>query len=594
MSSPVLIPQSPCLTIHEFFQKSYGVPDFQRGYAWKEEQVKALLDDIRAFLETGSPIYLLGQVIVAYSSTEDDYILVDGQQRTTTLLLLLIALHKRFLQIPNIHMHATLNFMASRLGALIMRESRSRSNMLRASVTVSEDGISLIDSLIQGKEAPPIRSWTQENIYNAYMNINDYFDEYWDDLGQIPDLYTKLVNRIYIVRLELPNVEMAVDTFEKINNRGLGLSSSDLIKNIIFQKVNDDDYQEQVSQQWNHASEILYGCKTNRIRSIEYLLRAMILANTGELVTSRDMRKRWYDILSSERESINFANILPKQATYLRNIDQGKTPSGNDIQILKGSRYFGTVQHFPILLAAAHLKPAQFEMIAHIVEDRTIISLLSKERPQDYEKLVPQWSRAVLNLSPNASNDEIRAACDPAFYDARRLLDIVRVNVSMLRAKNSADKKRIRYILARVSRKVMFDAAMPAVPEIDAILKTNRATRGRLVMGYDIEHIRPHSLYQSSDLTDSIGNLVLAHPNDNRSVGNDEPIDKLEIYRTSNLLLTQSLCSQEQLAINGLARQVVHQIHEIAPPYLHNWDDEAILRRTELYLHHFLSDLAIR
>lgn len=591
MSSPVLIPQSPCLTIHEFFQKSYGVPDFQRGYAWKEEHVKALMDDIREFLDTGSPIYLLGQVIVAYSSSDDDYILVDGQQRTTTLLLLLIALHKRFLQIPNIHMNVGLNFMASKLGALTMRASGGVN--LRASVTVSEDGVAIIEALIQGKEPPIVRSWTQENIMNAYTTINDYFDEHWSDLGAIPELYNKIVNRIYIVRLELPNIEMAVDTFEKINNRGLGLSSSDLIKNIIFQRVNDDDYQEQVSSKWSKTSEILYGCRTSRIRNIEYLLRAMILFKTGSLITSRQMRNRWRDELNSEKSAIEFANTLPIQANYLRNIDIGKTPTGNDIQTLQGSRYFGTVQHFPMLLAAAHLQPMQFEMVARIVEDRTIISLLSKERPQDYEKLVPQWGHAISKLLPSATYEEIRAACDPAFYDARRLLEVVKVNIEGLRAKNSTDKKRLRYILARVSRKVMFDASIPAVPELDAILKTNRTTKGKVIIGYDIEHIRPSSVYQQHDLTDSIGNLVLAHPNDNRSFGNDEPIAKIDVYRTSNLLLTQSLCAVDQLAINSSSKQVVHRIHEIAPPYLHNWNDEAIQNRAELYWRIFASDLAI-
>lgn len=593
MSSPVLIPQSPCLTIHEFFQKSYGVPDFQRGYAWKEEHVKALLDDIRDFLVTGSPIYLLGQVIVAYSSTDDDYILVDGQQRTTTLLLLLIVLHKRFLQIPNIHLNATLNFMASRLGALTMRAAKN-GNGLRASVTVSEDGVAIIESLIQGKEIPQIGSWTQENIYNAYTTINDYFSDNWNELGSIPDLYNKIVNNIYIVRLELPNVEMAVDTFEKINNRGLGLSSSDLIKNIIFQRVNDDEYQEQVSANWSKASEILYGCNTSRIRSIEYLLRAMILIKSGNLITTRQMRNRWRDELNTAKEAVDFADSLPAQANYLRNIDYGKTPSGSDISILQGSRYFGTVQHFPILLAAAHLQRAQFDLVAKIVEDRTIISLLSKERPQDYEKLVAPWGNAIANLSPNATVEEIRAACDPAYHDSRRLLEVVKVNISGLRAKNSTDKKRMRYILARISRKVMFDATVPAIPQLDAILKTNRATKGKTVIGYDIEHIQPTSIYYENDLTDSIGNLVLAHPNDNRSFGNDEPLAKIDVYRTSNLLLTQSLCSIDLLALNHSALQVIHRIHEIAPPYLHNWNDQAILNRTELYWQILLSDFAIQ
>jgi len=593
MSSPVLIPQSPCLSIHDFFQKSYVVPEFQRGYAWKAEHVKALLDDLREFLDSPSSVYLLGQVIVAYSNSDADYILIDGQQRITTLILILIVLHKRFLQIPNIHMNMSLNFKASRLGALIMRDSGNHRNELRANVTVSEDGIDLLEALIHNKELPVIKNWTQENLLDAFDTINEYFDEYWSDLGQIPSLYEKLVNRIYMVRLELPEIDTAVETFEKINNRGLGLSSSDLIKNVIFYRVQNDTLQDEIAAKWGNAAEILYGCQTSRIRNMEYLLRALIFKTTGDLVSARNMRTLWAQRLDTQQRAKQFALSLPHQAKYLKNIDLGKTPNGNDIQAFQGSRYFGTVQHFPILLAGAHLAADKFEFLAKIVEDRTVISLFSKERPQDYERIVPKWSYAIANLSQNATLEEIREASEPAFNDVKRILELVRVNMQMLRTRNSTGKKRIRYLLARISRKVMFDASIPAIPDLAAILKTSRITQGKSILGYDIEHIRPISTYSGEDITDSLGNLVLAHPNDNRSAGNEDPLSKVEVYRTSNLLLTQSLCRIEQLAINSAAKSVVNRIHEVSPPYLHEWNDESIQRRFELYWQIFLSDLAI-
>jgi hypothetical protein len=593
MSSPLLIPQSPCLSIHDFFQKSYAVPDFQRGYAWKEEQVKQLLEDVHEFLESGNPVYLLGQVIVSYGSTSEDYILVDGQQRVTTLLLLLIALHKRFMQIPHMNVNAGLQFTASRLAGLIMREVRgSSADGLRAKVTVAAEGVALVEAYIHSREQPDINGWTRENIKEAYDTINAYLDDEWPNVVDIPELYQKVVDRIFMVRLELPNTEMAVDIFEKINNRGLGLSSADLIKNVIFQKVSNDAFLDSVSTDWDTANATLYLCKTGRIRSIEYLLRAMMFALRGELVTNRDIRDKWRMELKTESDSIKFARSLPIEASHLRALDQGKTPRGEDTRVTQGSRYFGAVQNYPILLAGAHLSKEGFEILGRFVDDRIIMSLLAKERPQEYERLVPPWCLAVRMLPPNATYEEIREASSVAHGEYQRLIALFRLNVASLRTRRSTDKKRIRYILARVSRRVQLDASVAAVPELSAMLFASAATRGQAKLGYDIEHINPMSVYGKFESTDSIGNLVLAHPVDQRVAGGSDPIDKMEVYRTSNLILTQSLCGLEDLVVTPSQRMIIKRIHETAPSRLSQWNDEAIEHRENLYCDLFIQDLA--
>jgi hypothetical protein len=137
-----------------------------------------------------------------------------------------------------------------------------------------------------------------------------------------------------------------------------------------------------------------------------------------------------------------------------------------------------------------------------------------------------------------------------------------------------------------------------AIPDLNTLLTVSRMTRGKQMLGYDIEHIRPSSVYGSISLTDSIGNLVLAHPNDQRGAGDNEPHEerKRAVYRSSNMILTKSLCDFAEIApsLSVGETRVVHQIHEVSPPYLHDWNDAAILRRTELYLYHFLSDLIIQ
>lgn len=67
----------------------YVVPLYQRAYAWKEQEITQLIDDI---CDCGEDNYFLGSLIVDKKGTS--YEVVDGQQRLTTLFLLLKVLNQ--------------------------------------------------------------------------------------------------------------------------------------------------------------------------------------------------------------------------------------------------------------------------------------------------------------------------------------------------------------------------------------------------------------------------------------------------------------------------------------------------------------------
>ena len=73
------------------FAKSFYIPSYQRGYRWREQQVKDLLEDIMAFAkkvenkeEKGS--YYL-QPIVLQPQSSNRWDVIDGQQRLTTIYI---------------------------------------------------------------------------------------------------------------------------------------------------------------------------------------------------------------------------------------------------------------------------------------------------------------------------------------------------------------------------------------------------------------------------------------------------------------------------------------------------------------------------
>lgn len=82
---------------------NFLIPDYQRPYAWEEDECQTLWDDIYSFAFPDNNIdafkatdeYFLG-AIVTYKNEKRQSEVIDGQQRLTTILLLLRAFYDRF------------------------------------------------------------------------------------------------------------------------------------------------------------------------------------------------------------------------------------------------------------------------------------------------------------------------------------------------------------------------------------------------------------------------------------------------------------------------------------------------------------------
>jgi uncharacterized protein with ParB-like and HNH nuclease domain len=71
------------------------IPEYQRPYAWSDEQIQTLFDDLVEYTENeNESTYFLG-TIVSYENENDEQEIIDGQQRITSLFLLLRALYSK-------------------------------------------------------------------------------------------------------------------------------------------------------------------------------------------------------------------------------------------------------------------------------------------------------------------------------------------------------------------------------------------------------------------------------------------------------------------------------------------------------------------
>ncbi|MEE1210468.1 MAG: DUF262 domain-containing protein, partial [Parafannyhessea umbonata] len=69
----------------------YEIPLYQRPYAWGEEHIEQLVDDVDGLPDHGDRRYYLGSLVV-WRKPDGTWEVIDGQQRLTTLYLMLTAL----------------------------------------------------------------------------------------------------------------------------------------------------------------------------------------------------------------------------------------------------------------------------------------------------------------------------------------------------------------------------------------------------------------------------------------------------------------------------------------------------------------------
>lgn len=247
-------------TVREMFTgRKYGLDFYQREYTWTETNVAELLDDLansfiedyergdaRAKVASYRP-YFLGPVVT--SKAANIRFLVDGQQRLTTLTLLLIHLHHLCLGRDG----------AESLDPLVYS---SQFGALSFNIDV-DDRIPVMQAILHGRAFDPTDAPdTQVNIWERYQDIASRFPE---ELAGEPLLHFVdwLLERVVLVEIGTTDQDMALEIFETMNDRGLRLSNTDMLKSFLIARIEDHDAIVSANSRWRGRVEELNGLERN-------------------------------------------------------------------------------------------------------------------------------------------------------------------------------------------------------------------------------------------------------------------------------------------------------------------------------------------
>jgi hypothetical protein len=224
----------------------YAIDYYQREYKWQTKQVTELLDDLAdKFLGSydegheRSEVanyghYFVGSIII--SDKEGHKYLIDGQQRLTTLTLLLIRLHHMLTDLEQKGQLVDLIF-SQKFGArsfnLDVPERSGCMNALYSGERFEENG-----------EAESIR-----NILGRYADIEEHLPKEVQDKA-LPYFTDWLMENVHLVEITAYSDDDAYTIFETMNDRGLSLSPTDMLKGYLLANITDQTKRNVASKIW--------------------------------------------------------------------------------------------------------------------------------------------------------------------------------------------------------------------------------------------------------------------------------------------------------------------------------------------------------
>jgi hypothetical protein len=534
--------ESKDLSVADLLASFYVVPSYQREYVWQSEQVEQLLDDIHDEFTTdgGSESeYFIGSIVVLGTSA-DTYELIDGQQRMTTLFVILCAIRD--------HLRAGKHTVPATLLAQISAPSIDADGNERHRYRVElqyEDSRGVLERL--GGGGPQAAQGAQEaqsvaNILSAYTTAREFLKrQFGDDDGAVRRYYAFLCHRIKLIRVKTASMTHALKVFETINDRGVGLDSMDLLKNLLFMQAKPDQF-EKLRDGWKALVDVLYKAREKPLRFLRYY----ILANHNVERLREDEIYRWFvehkREAAYERDPLGFAQRLLSAAEAYGRFVQGQNADGTLNRYLDNLRFLSGAarQHLILLMAGRHLDRTAFTELCRHLENLFFAYVITREPTKEFERTFARWTAPLRGVG---SLEDLQVFVEKYFVPAKRSLASRFKLAFREMQEDQLQKYRLMYVLAKLTQHVD-ELAKGDTPTVTS-LKTYINSKVHL------EHILPQTpseevrkAFGANDYdayVRRLGNLTLLEKSINISAGNNLFAQKRQAYDQSDFLLTRSL-----------------------------------------------------
>lgn len=586
-------------SIQEAFEQCYYVvPDYQREYIWGEKQIIQLLDDINDERDDNKlSEYFVGTVIV--SPTDAKHIdVIDGQQRLTTFFLILVAIKAR------LEDNESKSISPLIYSSYIDLNGRARSNLR---LEPQYEGASEIVKMIVEINSSPIEVekvveaagikvyGSIKNILEAYRIIYNYLGDNNRDSQELLRFLGFLLNSVVFIQIST-DIGSALKVFETINERGVGLNPMDLLKNLIFRQVEQDDFGK-LKNEWKDITNALEGKQEKPLRFLRYYLMSNypIINKRNDHILREDEIYDWIvdhdnaELCGYKRDPFAFVRHLKANLDcYLAFIDGKDKDNATNVYTEDLSEMCGGAfsLHYILLLAIRSLPKVLFDSFVMNLEVFLFYYIFTKTPTKELERSFALWAGELREIAkqkdPTVQKDMLDSFVStrfvPSVQSKQKELQAFLENYSL----GILQYYRTRYFLAKIAQFV--DRHFTGIND-------KRTLKDFTVL--EIEHILPdnpaddvrNSFIQNNPGVDydkykiKLGNLTLLQKPLNIVAGNDYYQRKCDQYKNCGFYFTRSLVETPAVG-NQSSVNRINQFLKVFP----DWNAAAIDERQQLLI----------
>jgi uncharacterized protein DUF262/RAMA domain-containing protein/uncharacterized protein DUF1524 len=260
-----------------FTDTNYLIDNYQREYAWSQDDVQILIDDLWEGFggQNGRPAetFFLGPFVYVQHDLTSRW-LVDGQQRFTTLHLILLHLHL-------IAQRCDEPDTAAKLYNLVYgytRHNRPR----RFRIDISERRPAL-EALRDGKQFTITgKTLSVQNLWQRGEQLRGLLEERIDS-ENCARFVDWMLDQVVMVAITAPDRPSGYRIFESMNDRGTRLTPVDLLKSHLMSQVGDaEDEAAELNNKWRTMLADLTAAGDDDPDTPRIFLKAALLAHWAQ------------------------------------------------------------------------------------------------------------------------------------------------------------------------------------------------------------------------------------------------------------------------------------------------------------------------
>lgn len=330
------------------------IPIYQRPYSWTDAQIEDLYRDVADAIAPPIQDYFLGTIVT--TRNEDNRLtIIDGQQRLVTVSVLIASIRDYFMLDGQ-----TERAQDIEREYLFKRDIRTQELTPHILLTAEDRDFFVQTVAMAPPPSPALRSAVpaspaQVRLQRAteiaanFINSLTRTTQKGDD--RLLDLIDFLTEKAKLVAVSVGSESSAFVIFEVLNDRGLDLSITDLLKNFIFRTAGDRV--EEAQSAWAQMTTII--TEVTSEPDLKNFIRHHWVATHG-MTRERELYDAIKKVVKNKASAVEFAKSLAKAAPVYAGLGNPASDIWDDYDVavkqsIEVLSQLGVTQLRPLLLA---------------------------------------------------------------------------------------------------------------------------------------------------------------------------------------------------------------------------------------------------